>query len=92
MSNQNRQIMGCLNYSLATLQEIKTTLSDVSHPHKEMNWAVGGIISTLSTQLLRICNDTFVQTGNSGEANAQDDLREIQAKFNDFMDRMINHE
>lgn len=92
MKNQNRTIIGALDYSIASLQNIKTTLMDISHPQKELNWAVGGIITTLVSQLLRNCHETFIDTGNTGEANAKEDMKQIQAKFNDFMDRMINNE
>ena len=92
MKNQNRSIIGALDYSIASLQNIKTTLMDISHPQKELNWAVGGIIVTLMSQLMRICHETFIETGSMGEANAKDDLVLIQVKFNDFIDRMFNND
>ena len=92
MKNQTRTIMGALDYSIATLQGIRTTLMDISHPKKELNWAVGGIIATLTSQLLRICNNTFVETGNNGEADAKQDIKSIQVKLNAVIDEMIGHE
>jgi len=92
MKNQNRSIIGALDYSITSLQNIKTTLMDISHPQKELNWAVGGVIVALMSQLMRICHETFVETGNTGDANAKDDLVLIQSKFNDFMHRMINND
>ena len=92
MKNQNRTIIGALDYSIASLQNIKTTLMDISHPQKELNWAVGGIIVTLVSQLMRNCHETFIDTGNTGEANAKGDLTQIQAKFNEFIERMINND
>lgn len=91
MSSQNRTIIGALDYSIASLQGIKSALMDISHPQKELNWAVGGIIVTLTSNLLRTCQDTFIETGQTGEANAQGDMKIIQAKFNEFMNRMIDN-
>jgi hypothetical protein len=92
MKNQNRTIMGALNYSLASLQNMKSTMMDISHPHKELNWAVGGIITTLTSTLLRICHETFLDTGNTGEANAKHDVKVIQDKFNEFVNGMVNND
>lgn len=91
MKNQNRTIMGALDYSIASLQGMKKVLMDISHPQKELNWAVGGLITILVSHLLRDCQETFIETGHAGEANAQDDLRIIQAKFNEFIEGMINN-
>ena len=91
MSTQNRTIIGALDYSIASLQGIKSALMDIAHPQKELNWAVGGIIVTLTSNLLRTCQDTFIETGKTGEANAQSDMKIIQGKFNEFMSRMIDN-
>lgn len=90
--NQQRTIMGALDYSIASLKNIKTTLMDLGHTQKELNWAVGGIIITLTSQLIRVCQDTFVEAAQTDEANAKQDMINIQARFNDFMERMINGE
>src|SRR5690606_18845238 len=92
MKNQNRTIMGALDYSIASLQNMKATMMDISHPHKQLNWAVGGIITTLVSTLLRTCHETFLDTGNTGDANATNDLKLIQSKFNEFLDRMIKND
>ena len=90
--NQQRTIIGALDYSIATLQNIKTTLMDLGHAQKELNWAVGGIIITLTSNLLRLCQDTFIEAAQTEEANAKQDMIKIQTKFNDFMERMINND
>lgn len=92
MINQNRTIIGALDSSLARLQSIKTALMDISHPHKEINWAVGGLITTLTSKLLCVCYEVINDANTSQEASAIDDLKLIQSKFNDFMDRMVNNE
>jgi hypothetical protein len=91
MNNQNRTIMGALDYSVASLQGIKKELMDIGHPQKVMNWAVGGMIISLTSNLIRTCHETFLETGQTGEANAKDDLKLIQSRFNEFMDKMINN-
>jgi hypothetical protein len=91
MSKQNRTVIGALDYSIASLQNLKGTLMDISHPQKELNWAVGGIIITLTSHLLRVCQDTFIEATQTDEANAKTDMLTIKTKFNDFMERMISN-
>lgn len=91
MSNQKRTIMGACDYSIATLQGIKKTLADVGNPKKEINWAIGGVIITLSSYLLKLCSDRFTSL-DSEEANAKEDIKAIQTQFNEFIDRMLNNE
>ena len=91
MSNQRRTIMGACDYSIATLQGIKKTLGDISNTNKEINWAIGGIIITLTSQLLKLCNDRFMSL-DSEEANAKEDIQAIQTQFNEFIDWMLNNE
>ena len=90
--NQQRTIVGALDYSIATLQNIKTTLMDLGHAKKELNWAVGGIIITLTSNLLRLCQDTFIEAAQTEEAHAKQDMIKIQTKFNEFMERMRNND
>lgn len=91
MSNQERTIMGACDFSIATLQGIKKTLSDLGNPKKEINWAIGGVIITLTSHLLHLCNDRF--TSIDGEQpNAKEDIKAIKEQFNEFIDRMLNHE
>lgn len=92
MKNQNRTIMGALDFSLESLKNMKTAMMDVGHPNKELNWAVGGIITTLVSNLIRVTHETILDKSSVGEANANEDLKIIQAKFNEFMDRMINND
>lgn len=91
MSNQNRTIMGACDYSLASLQNIKTALMDYGNPQKELNWAMGGLIVTLTSHLLRLCHETFVDAVQNDSPSAINDLKSIQDKFNDFMQRMIDN-
>jgi len=89
---QESTILGACNYSIATLDGIRKTLLDYGNPKKELNWAVGGLIITLSTQLLRICHERIMESVAVGEPNARDDIKFIQSEFNKFIDGMINHE
>lgn len=92
MKNQNRTIMGALDFSLESLKNMKTAMMDVGHPNKELNWAVGGIITTIVSNLIKIAHETILDSGNNEQANANSDLKIIQDKFNQFMDRMINND
>ena len=82
MSNQKRTIMGGCDYSIAALQNLKKDLADISNPNHEINWAIGGIVITLVSQLIRTCSLVFVEAAQSGEPNAKQDISEIQHRFN----------
>ena len=91
MSSQKRTIMGALDYSIASLQNIKDAMMDYGHPQKELNWAMGGLIVTLISHLMRLCHEAFAEASQSESASAVKDMQAIQAKFNDFMQRMIDN-
>lgn len=92
MSSQKRTIIGAIEYSLATMQNLKRDLQDVGANNPDLNWAIGGIVATLSSNLLQICNQVFQESAADGKPNAQQDLTEIKTRFGDFIDRMVNHE
>lgn len=92
MSSQKHTIMGACDYSIATLQQLKRDLSDPDSKHGDLNWAIGGIVITLTSQLLHICGKVFEEAAQSGEPNAKQDIQEFQSRFNAFVDQMVNHE
>ena len=92
MSSQKRTIMGACDYSLAALQNLKKDLAEIGAKHSETNWAIGGIVITLVSQLIRTCGTVFEESAQSGEPNAKQDITEIQTRFNEFVTRMVNHE
>lgn len=92
MTNQRRTIIGACEYSIATLQNLKKDLQDISAVHQELNWAIGGIVSTLTSNLLQICNQVFQESCAEGNPNAKQDLTEIKNQFSEFIDKMVNHE
>ncbi len=92
MSNQKRTIIGACEYSIATMQNLKRDLQDVGAANAEVNWAIGGIVSTLTSNLLQICDQVFQESVAGGNPNAKQDLTEINTRFSDFISRMVNHE
>lgn len=92
MSNQKRTIIGAIEYTLATMQNLKKDLQDIGAVNAELNWAIGGIVATLSSNLLQICNQVFQESAADGQPNAKQDLTEIKNRFGEFIDRMVNHE
>jgi len=81
--------MGGIDYTLATMHQLKKDLMRVDDPNIDVNWARGGIIVTLISRLIMIADDVMKDTLKSGEGDAIKDLTAIQAEFNDFMDRML---
>lgn len=92
-ASQARSVMGALESSIETLRIMKGKMSDSTHPHHAMQWAIGSVITTLVSNLLRICNgvigDSLQASQISPDADATQDLRRIQAEFNEFIDRML---
>lgn len=87
--NDKRAVMSACEYAIASLQNIKKGMIDTSHPKHQIAWAIGSIIVTLSSNLLSISQEVIRDAGNSSEPNAIDDIKTIQAKFNEFVERMI---
>lgn len=92
MSSQRRTIMGACEYSIASLQNLKKGLIDTSAKNIELNWAVGGIVATLTSNLIQLCDEVFNEALQTGEANAQQDITEILLRFTKFVERMLKNE
>lgn len=92
MSSQRRTIIGACEYSIATMQNLKKDLQDVGAANSELNWAIGGIVATLSSNLLQICNQVFQESVAEGKPDAKQDLTEIKERFSEFVNQMVNHE
>lgn len=90
MTSQRRTIMGACEYSIASLQNLKKGLMDTSAPNIELNWAIGGIVATLVSNLIQLCDEVFNEALQTGEANAQQDIWEIKERFTHFVERMVN--
>lgn len=88
--NDKRAVMSACEYAITSLQNIKKGMMDTSHPKHQVAWAIGSILITLSSNLLSISQDVIKDAGNSSEPNALDDIKTIQTKFNEFIDRMIS--
>lgn len=92
MSSQRRTIMGAVDYSIASLQNLKKALIDVSAVNPELNWAVGGVVASLVSNLIQICDQVFQESKADGESTAQKDLQEIGSRLNAFIDRMVTND
>ncbi len=92
MSQQKRTIIGACEYSIAAMQNLKKDLQQVDAVNPELNWAIGGIVATLTSNLLQICDQVFQESVAQGDPNAKQDLTEINARFTAFIERMVNHE
>lgn len=90
MNNQKRTIIGACDYSIATFQQLKKDMTDIGAANHELTWAIGSIVITLASQLIRICGHVFDEAAQSGEANAAQDLTEIKKRFNDVVAQMVN--
>lgn len=88
MISQRRTIMGGIDYTLSTMHQLKKDLMRVDDPNLEVNWARGGIIITLISQLIIIADEVMQVSIKGAEGDAAQDLAEIQTRFNDFLNKM----
>jgi hypothetical protein len=90
MDNQKRTIMGGLDYTLASLHEIKRELLDVGGERQKIAWAVGGLVVSLMANLMRMIEDVIMKAAENHEtASAKDDLTEILKRFTALMNQML---
>lgn len=92
MSNQRRTIIGACDYTIAAIQNLKRDLQNIDATNPELNWAIGGIVATLTSNLLQICNQVFQESAAEGQPNAKQDMTEIKDRFSQFIERMVKHE
>lgn len=82
-------VMRSTEYCIETLKNIRKSLMDVGNPKQEILWAVGSLIIVLTTGILSIAHEVLMKTDDE-PASAIEDLKEIQKRFNDFFDQMID--
>lgn len=95
-TSQARSVMGALEASIETLKIMRGKMIDNTAPFHEAQWAVGSVITTLVSNLLRICNTVIGEAIEAAhndfiDMDATQDLRRIQAEFNEFIDRMLGN-
>jgi len=87
--------MGALEGAMETLRIMKLNMVDTGAPNHVVKWAIGSTITTLVSNLLRICDevigDSIEASRNEVEVDANTDLRKIKAEFNDFIDKMLGN-
>lgn len=91
MSSQRRTIMGACDYSIATLQQIKKDLGEIGNPNELMNWSIGGMVITMVSHLIQVCDKVLKKSVESGQGSAASDLKTIQDEFNIFFECMLNN-
>lgn len=87
ISNRASVMRSC-EYCVETMRNIRKSLLDISNSKQEILWAVGSIIIVLATGILSISHEVLMKTDDE-PASAIEDLKEIQKRFNEFMDQMI---
>lgn len=88
VTSQRRTIIGQVEYSLQFMNSLKKQLMDVSNPHAQVNWAVGGFIAVLVSGLLHQIDENILK--NTDEVKtAVENLNDIKKHFSDFIDLML---
>ena len=92
MKKQKQGIMGACEYSILAMQNLKKDMGKIDNQNQEHVWAIGSMVTILVSNLIKTCNEVFEEAAQNGFPNAKDDIKEIQDRFNDFVDRMIDGE
>lgn len=91
MSNQRRTIMGACDYSIETLKNLKRDMSQIGAPNSEILWAIGGIVCSMTSKLIQICDQVITESAQESGGSSKEEIRKIQAKFNEFIERMVEN-
>ena len=89
MKNQSGTIIGAAEYCLQSIQNLKKGMMDIGGPNQKVAMAIGGLIVTMTSNLLLISHEVIEQAAQSEQPNAKEDLKLIQKRFNDFLTTMI---
>jgi hypothetical protein len=89
MKNQNHTTIRAIDYSIATLQQMKKDLMGANEKIKTELWAINSIVSSLTAHLLRECHIIITESARAGEADMRKNLIEIQKNCYDFIEQMI---
>lgn len=92
MSTQYRTIIGTIDCSIQSLKNLKEEILSSPSDFKDRAFAVGGLVGTLVSVLITECEEVLLESAKSNDAEAVSDIREIGKRFNDFIERMLNHE
>lgn len=90
--NQRRTIMGACEYSIAYLKGLQKGLLDHGSPNQQLQWAIGGIIITLCSNLLHNCDDKLRLSLETEKDTSREALIKIKQEFNEFIDNMLNQQ
>lgn len=89
---EKHSIMSACDYAVHTLQGLRRGMVDIGSPNQKIAWAIGSLIVALTSNLLKICQETIEDAAKNPVPNARQDLLLIKEKFNSFMDRMLENE
>lgn len=89
MTSQFRTIIGATEYCLRQIQSLKSGMTDLGGKKQKTAMAIGGVIITMVSNLLVISQEVIGKSTQSENPNAADDLREIQKRFNEFLEKML---
>jgi len=92
LTHGQSKILNACEFNIISLQNLKKGLIECTKENHQGSWAIAGVIISLSAQLMAVMNEVILKSNLSSNPNARDDLREIQLKFNEFIEDMINHE
>lgn len=82
----NTNVLNACEFCLQYLAKTKKTMIECKEHERENKWAIGSFVFILTSSLLQIMHETFTQPEHQ---SGYDDIRTIQAEFNNFIDQML---
>ena len=64
-------------------------MQDFGGKKQKASMVIGGVIITMTSHLLTLCQEVIERAKTSDNPDLKEDLREIQRRFNEFLDKMI---
>lgn len=92
MSAHKQGITKALEYLLFNLKTIQKELLNIDSQKKAYAWAIGGLLVTLTANLMKISENVINSSLEKNENDAKQDLVNIKEQFNHFIDKMISNQ
>ena len=91
-SKQRRTTMGAIDFSLEALNNLKKGLMNYGAPNFDLSWLIARIMSSLISNLILQCNEVISESLQENKSDAMENIREIQRRFNQFVDNLLEDE
>jgi len=87
-AKQRQSIIKASEHILQRTKEWRKCMMNIDNKHQKGAWALGGLLITLTSNLMIITENTFDESMQSGNPDINKDLDTIAHKFNELLTQM----